>query len=238
MDKKKPETLSDYLEHYVQENISLEGYKEYRKKKGLPLCGIVTFDDMENANRDAVRFISETDWSDYLKYQKRNLTKKVKAYFANLGINDAVFKQGKLYVMTEHMVYLVDHILEDRSGATDKILHMELHRVSKREYLLIYSLIEAAIRLGPASSEMKQQVQGDFLSFLSERVGGLGDPPEYYQNNVVDKIFRYARDIEPIRSIDELDWEIVVEKVYERLLENGVLVKKESSAWGSRLTEL
>lgn len=240
MHKKKDDTLSNYLEHYIQANIALENYEKHRKAKELPVGGAVTFDDIESAHEDASKFLEATSCNNYLEYRKRNLSKKIKAFLAGLRIDDAVFKQGKQYVMTEPMVYLVDYILEDRKGAADRVIHQELHRVSKRECLYIDSLVEAAIRLGPASPETKEQVMKTFSDFLLDSVGDLGDFPERYQNKVVEKILRYVRDVEPVKSVDELDWEIVVETVYERLFKTEALVAEEEKTTymqGSSLTE-
>lgn len=240
MNKKKEATLSDYLDRYIQQDLAHEKYKEYRKKKGLSVGRSVTYDDLSRAREDSRKFLDETSWSNCSESRKRTLTKKIKAFLASLGIDNAIFKQGKQYKMTEHMVYLVDYILEDRNGAVKRIIHLEFDRVSKREYLTICSLVETAIRLGPASEEMKQQAQEDFWDFVLEHIGPLGDFPMYYENKVVEKILRYVRSAEPVKRIDQLDWEIVVEGVYERLIENGVLVikkRKDPLTFGSMLTE-
>lgn len=236
MPKEKQHTLFEYANKYIKQRMSSENYAQCRAASGLPICGVVSYDDLIRARTRAAEHVKQLDALESWRHVHQ---KQLRGFLKAFGVDTAVFKKGRQYAMTEAMMHLADYVWDDLKGVTVRVKRCEWERISDKEYYMIYSLVIAAIKDGPATLEAKRQAIDKFSDCIADYVKTFTQPPEYYRNEIVEKILKYIRSEKPIDSIDELEWEIVTERVYKYLLDTGILVIDQESASyapGSRLT--
>lgn len=217
----------EYLRSYARHEVVGTYYAGKRDQKGLSVVGIVTSDDLlASIERGGADMKNEMLFNTF-DANFHGYCEKINVFLNKIGVDSAIFKKSRRYVMTESLVNLFDYILDDIKGAVSRIGRGRFNKVSMRERAYIFDLVEAAIRVGPASKEEKQEA----VDSLIEK--GVCCPMhlEYYKNQMADAIMDCTReaivevgwDPSKEKKVWDFDWEIVVERAYIRLLNKGIL---------------
>ena len=164
----------------------------------------------------------------------RRLRKHIELFFRGLGIDTNLFKKGRQYQMTDELIEFFDFILDNDEGITSQIIGKKFSNVSNSVYHYIYSCLLAALRTAPCSEEEKELAKERFLALMNENKVDL---TLQSKNKIVDTILRITwekimeKGWEPNPSkfrheCNDFEWEVVTERVYQELLERGVLTLK------------
>lgn len=220
------ETLRNFLFKYIVSEKRDEEYKKIREAKGQTVGGLVSYEDIDAARGVVKEKINQIlrDIDETLIKAKR---KKILDFLKALQIESSFFKENGNFRMTDGFRDLCCDIL-DNADITDAIIHNEFDRISKSIYFSVYSSIYGAINSTNKSQEEKQQEIKKIRLFLHKKSGGFAPRPH---NGVVDVILSAVLD-----GIDkaqwkpgkkdhtrDMEWSLVTEYVYDRLIKTGIL---------------
>lgn len=238
------ESQNDYLRNYTQHEAIGAYYSGRRNKKGLSVGGTVTVDDLLDSIDRGKSDMNNKGLTDVHNASFHGYCEKINTFLSKISVDSSIFKEDRKYIMTESLVNLFDYILDDIKGAVSRIGRGRFNKVSMRERAYIFDLVEAAIRVGPASKEEKRKAVDELIE------KGVCCPMhfEYYKNQMVDAIMDCTREaIVEVgwnpgkeKKVWDIDWEIVVERAYIRLFNEGILeinTENKTFAPGSKLVD-
>ena len=239
----------DYLMKYSAGRSLNRNYAYFRGKmppkedgSKYTAAGLTTQAERQKARDKTCSDINARKWSDSDDGELRRLRKHIERFFQGLGINTNLFKKGRQYQMTDELIEFFDFILDNDEGITSQIIGKKFGNVSNSVYHYIYSCLLAALRTAPCSEEEKELTKERFLALMDENKVDL---TLQSKNKIVDTILRITwekimeKGWKPNpnkfqHEYDDFEWAVVAERVYQELLERGVLTLKPDGIGGEK----
>lgn len=251
----------DLIMKYIAGEALMESYTQQRKESSQTdspsLGGMVTPEERQTARDYARDFINDMGWNVSDDSKLRRLRNRIDHFFTAIGfqkiskadtqdgqsavktVSTDIFKKNGQYVMTPELIDLFEFIIENEHGFVGKVIKRKFDKVNNQEYFYLLSRVLDAIIAAPCSKEDKLLGWQVINNFTETNHIDVPRP----HNGTVDFILRivwekiseqgWKPNFKKFKCpSDDIEWAVVVGRVYSELHAHGILVPNpDSNTW-------